>query len=94
MALQLKNMVDVYGMKVFTDDGLYFGDVEEVILADNRIERWRIKSTRGSFLDKMVGSARGVLVPHQLIRAVGEIVIMSKAAIPTPEVEEGSAPTE
>lgn len=94
MALQLKNISEVYGMKVFTDAGEYFGDVEEVILADNRIDRWRIRSTRGSFLDKMVGSAKGVLVPHQLVRAVGEIVIMSKAAIPTPEIEDEPAPTE
>lgn len=89
MTLQLKSLSDVYGMKVFTDAGEYFGDVEEVIVTENKIDRWRIRSTRGSFLNKMVGSARGVLVPHQLVRAVGEVVIMSKAAIPNPEVEEG-----
>lgn len=89
MTLQLKSLSNVYGMKVFTDAGEYFGDVEEVIVTENKIDRWRIRSTRGSFLNRMVGSARGVLVPHQLVRAVGEVVIMSKAAIPSPEVEEG-----
>ena len=88
MALELKNISRIYGMKVFTDGGEYFGDVEEVFILDNKIDRWRIRSTRGSLLSRLAGSAKGVSVPQKLVRTVGDIVIMSKAAIPTQSVTE------
>ena len=88
MVLELKNVTKLYGMKVFTDSGEYFGDVEEVFVMENKLERWRIRSTRGSLLNKLAGNAKGVLVPQKLIRAVGDIVIMSKAAIPTQNTPE------
>ena len=35
--LKMKKITETYDMKVFTDDGDYFGDVEEVILARTRL---------------------------------------------------------
>ncbi len=91
MVLELINISKVYGMKVFTDDGKYFGDVEEVVISDNRIDRWRIRATRGSLLSKLAGNARGVQVPQRYIRAVGDIVIMSKVGFPSQGAEEEEA---
>ncbi len=81
--LRMKRISETYDMRVFTDEGDYFGDVEESILTNNKIFGWRVKATRGSFLQKVLGNAKGVIVPHQLVKAIGDIVIISKNAIPS-----------
>ncbi len=83
MALKIKNLTEVYNMQVFTDGGDYFGDVEEAILLSNKVSGWRIRATRNSFLAKILGGAKGVIVPHRLVKAVGDIFIISKSAVPT-----------
>ena len=70
-------------MKVYTDAGEYFGDVEELVLSKTKIGMWRIKATRNSFLSNVLGGAKGVLVPHNLVRSIGDIVIISKSAVPS-----------
>ena len=69
-------------MKVFTDTGDYFGDIEEGIITANKIFGWRVRATRNSSLSQLLGGAKGVIVPHRLVKAVGDIVIISKSAIP------------
>jgi len=88
--LKLKKISETYDMKVFTDSGEYFGDVEESILTSNKVFGWRVRATKNSFLVKVLGSAKGVIVPHQLVKSVGDIMIISKAAVPSynPEEEE------
>ncbi|MBN2458336.1 PRC-barrel domain-containing protein [Candidatus Woesearchaeota archaeon] len=86
--LNMKNIVDTYEMKVFTDSGEYFGDVEESILTQNKVFGWRVKSTKNSYLNKILGSAKGVIVPHQLVKSIGDIMIISKAAVPSYNPEE------
>ncbi|MBT4174789.1 photosystem reaction center subunit H [archaeon] len=83
MSLKIKNLSEVYSMQVFTDAGDYFGDVEEGILHSNKVSGWRIRATRNSFLSKILGGAKGVIVPHKLVKAVGDIMIISKSAVPT-----------
>ncbi len=84
--LKIKKVTEVIGKKVFTDNGDYFGEVEECNLAENKIESWRIRivSSMGSFL----GGARGVIIPHQFIRAIGDVVIISRSSLPLEEGEE------
>ena len=80
--LKLRNMTSVYDMKVFTDNGDYFGDIEEVIVTMTKIFGWRIRATRNSSLSQALGGAKGVIVPHRLVKAVGDIMVISKTAIP------------
>ncbi|RJQ20753.1 photosystem reaction center subunit H [Candidatus Woesearchaeota archaeon] len=89
--LRMKKLTETYDMKVFTDQGDYFGDVEEAILTQTKIHGWRVRATKNSFLSKVLGSAKGVIVPHQLVKAVGDIMIISKAAVPSYNEEEGAA---
>ncbi len=91
MALKIKKISDAYEMKVFTETGEYFGDVDDAVLTLNKVFGWKVKATKNSFLDKILGGAKGVIVPHQFVRAMGDIVIISKAAIPTYEEKEGNA---
>ena len=86
--LKTKKISEVYDMKVYTDDGSYFGDIEESIVTANKIFGWRIKATKTSYLTKVLGGAKGVIVPHQLVKAIGDIMVISKAAIPSYEEEE------
>ena len=79
--LKIRNVSEVFDMKVFTDEGDYFGDVEEVLLTQTKVYGWRVRASKNSFLSKVLGSAKGVIVPHQLVKATGDIMIISKSAI-------------
>lgn len=81
--LHMKRISETYEMKVFTDSGDYFGDVDEGILTNNKITGWRVRATRNSFLNKVLGSAKGVIVPHQLVKSIGDIMIINRSAIPS-----------
>ena len=86
--LKMKSISETYDMRVFTDGGEYFGDIEESIITQNKVFGWRVKATKNSFLNKVLGSAKGVIVPHQLVKSVGDVMIISKAAIPSYSEEE------
>ncbi len=86
--LNMKRVSETYEMKVFTDSGDYFGDIDEVILANNKVSGWRVRSTRNSFLSKVLGNAKGVIVPHQLVKSLGDIMIINKSAIPNYDPDE------
>lgn len=86
--LKVKNVSEVYNMSVYTDDGAFFGIVEESVIADNKVSGWRIKATKGSVLNKTLGSAKGVIVPHQLVKAIDNVMLISKTAIPTLEEDD------
>ncbi len=86
--LKMKKISESYDMKVFTETGDYFGDIEESILTQTKVFGWRVKATKNSFLNKVLGSAKGVIVPHQLVKSIGDIMIISKAAVPAYSHEE------
>ena len=86
--LKIRRISEGYSMKVFTNTGEYFGDIEEAILTKNKVFGWRVRSTKNSFLNKVLGSAKGVIIPHQLVKAIGDIMIISKAAVPSYNAEE------
>jgi len=76
---------DIVGMKLFTDSGDFLGIVEEANLVDNKLDSWRIRVGKDSTLAPMLSGARGLIIPHQYIKAFGEVVIVSKAAVPMKE---------
>jgi len=86
--LKMKKISETYDMKVFTDVGEYFGDIEESIITQNKVFGWRVRATKNSFLTKVLGSAKGVIVPHQLVKSIGDIMIISKAALPSSSDDE------
>jgi len=84
--LKIKKITGVIGRKVYTDTGDFFGEVEEANLIENKVDGWRIRiaNSMGNFL----GGARGVIIPHQFVKAVGDIVVVSRASLPLEEGEE------
>ena len=80
--LKMKKITETYDMRVYTDTGDYFGDVEESILQQTKVFGWRVRATKSSYLSKVLGSAKGVIVPHQLVKSIGDVMIINKAAVP------------
>jgi len=79
--MRIKKVTEVLGTKVYTDSGDYFGEIEEANLVENKIDGWRIKV--GGSIVSLIGGARGVIIPHQFVRAVSDIIIINKAALPS-----------
>lgn len=79
--LKIKKLSDAIGKTVYTSDGELFGQIEEVNLVENKIDGWRIRI--GSGFMGALGGARGVVVPHQFVKAVGDVFIMNKAPLPS-----------
>ena len=80
--LKMKKLSETYAMKVYTDSGDYFGDIEESILTETKVHSWRVKATKSSLLSKVLGNAKGVIVPHSLVKSMGDVMIISKNAAP------------
>ena len=83
--MRVKKITEVLGKKVYTDSGDYFGEIEEVNLFENKIDGWRIRIS--SSLASVIGGARGVVIPHQFVKAVSDIFIINKAALPSQEMD-------
>ena len=81
--LRIKKVNEILGKNVYTSDGDFFGQIEDVNLSDNKIDGWRIKI--GSGFMNIFGGARGVVVPHQFVKAIGDIFIVNKGSLPLRE---------
>jgi sporulation protein YlmC with PRC-barrel domain len=81
--MRIKKITEAIGTKVYTDSGDYFGEVEEANLCDNKVDGWRIRV--GGSIVSLIGGAKGVIIPHQFVKAISDIFIISKSALPNPE---------
>jgi len=81
--MRIKKVTEVVGAKVYTDSGDYFGEIEEANLSENKIDAWRIR-VGGSVLS-LIGGAKGVIIPHQFVKAINDIFIINKSALPNPD---------
>ena len=79
--LRIKKLNDAVGKHVYTSDGDYFGQVEDVNLVDNKVDGWKIKIS-GGFMS-VLGGARGVIIPQQFVKAIGDIFIVNKSSLPS-----------
>ena len=89
--IKTKKVTNIFQMPVYTDQGDYFGDVEESVVAGNKIHSWRIRATKHSKLGKLLTGAKGASVPHQLVKAIGDIMIVSEGALPDAQNDEVEA---
>ncbi len=81
--MRVRKVTDVIGLKAYTDSGEFFGEVEEANLQDNKIDGWRIKV--GGSVISLIGGARGVIIPHQFVKAISDVFIINKTALPSPQ---------
>ena len=78
--LRIKRASEAVGKSVYTSDGDFFGQIEEVNLLDNKVDGWRIRI--GSSFMNLLGGAKGVIVPHQFVKAIGDVFIVNKGSLP------------
>jgi sporulation protein YlmC with PRC-barrel domain len=78
--LNIKKISEALGKKVYTDSGDFFGDVEEVNLVSNKVESWRIRVS--SKATNFFNGARGVIIPHNYVKSVGDVFIINTLAMP------------
>ena len=90
--LKIKKVSEVLGKYVYTDGGDFLGEVEEVNLSENKIDGWRIRISSKS--STMIGGARGIIVPHNFVKAIGDVFVVSKASLPIREDDMGEAKVE
>jgi sporulation protein YlmC with PRC-barrel domain len=84
--MRIKKITEAIGTKVYTDSGDFFGEVEEANLFENKIDGWRIRV--GGNVIPLIGGARGVIIPHQFVKAISDIFIINKTALPSPSESE------
>lgn len=94
MALKLKSTSSTYGLRVYTDSGAYFGDIDEAIIQDNRIVGWKVKAGPASHFSKTISGAKGAIIPHSLVRAIDDIFIISSVVASPSEASNQSAESE
>ena len=78
--LQIKRVSEVINLPVFTELGDKFGEIDEAIVSKNRVESWKIRATRDSFISKNLSGAKGVIIPHQMVKSIGDIMIVARGA--------------
>ncbi len=83
--MKIRKISEVIGTKVFTDTGDFFGEIREANLSENKINGWRIK-VKGNIVS-MIGGAKGVIIPHQFVKAISDVFIINKSALPNIEAE-------
>ncbi len=78
MPVNVKRLSDVFSKDVFTDRGRYCGQVRNVKIDLNkfRIGSIVLKARKGSYLAQMLGGKKGVVIPYQFIKSVGDIVLI------------------
>ncbi len=79
--MRVRKITEVLGLRVYTDSGEYFGEVEEANLFENRVDGWRIRV--GGGVASLIGGARGVIIPHQFVKSIGDVLIISSSALPS-----------
>ena len=82
-SMRVRKITEVLGMKVYTDAGDFFGEIEEANLYENKIDGWRIRVS-GSIMS-LIGGARGVIIPHHFVKAISDVFVISKSALPAQE---------
>jgi len=68
-----KSISGLLNKKVYSENGRYLGEINDVILANNRIDSLKIK------LDKKDRfKARGVIASYKYVRGIGEVIIIDE----------------
>lgn len=86
--LKVRKLKEIMGMKVFTDNGDFFGEIEEINLVENKIDGWRVRIARDSGFSSYLGGAKGLIIPHQFVKAIGDVMVVSRSAVPSVSKEE------
>jgi len=87
MAITVKDISEMFSKDVFTDRGYYCGKVSDIEfdLSRYKVRSLVISAAKGTFLGKMVGGKKGIIVPYPMVQAIGDVVLIKHIATPLPE---------
>jgi len=82
--MKIKKISEMKGMLVYTDLGEYFGKINGVNFEESRVGSWIV--SLGDIASSLM-STRGVIIPNQYVKAIGDIFIITKSALPSQEIK-------
>jgi sporulation protein YlmC with PRC-barrel domain len=96
MGIRIASVSSTWQKDVFTDRGLYCGKVEDVEcdLKRFKLRSLVIRAQKGSYMGKMLGNKRGLIIPFPMVQAIGDIIIIKHISAPAAEsgeIEEANA---
>jgi sporulation protein YlmC with PRC-barrel domain len=86
--LKIKKISAMMGKRVLTDSGDFFGEIDEANLSENKVDSWKIRVSKE--MARNLNGARGVIIPHQFVKAIGDVVVINGANLPIADREEVS----
>ena len=78
MPITTQSVNQMFNRDVFTNKGFYVGKVRDVEfdLSRFRVRAFVIEAARGTFLGKLIGGKKGVIIPYSMVQSVGDVVIV------------------
>jgi sporulation protein YlmC with PRC-barrel domain len=95
MAIQVASISETLSKDVFTSKGRYCGKIEdlECDLKRFKIRSLVVRALKGSYLTKMLGGKKGLIIPYPMLQAISDVVIVKHISTPMAEevAESGGA---
>ncbi len=87
MAIRIASVSGTWAKDVFTDKGQYCGKIEDVEcdLKRFKLRSLIVKAIKGSYISKMLGDKKGLIIPFTMVEAIGDIVIIKHISTPIGE---------
>ena len=87
MTIRIASVSETWGRDVFTDKGKYCGKIEDV---ECDLKRYKVRSlvvrvAKGSYMSKMLGNKKGLIIPFTMVESIGDIVLIKHISTPAGE---------
>lgn len=71
-----KQITDLFELKIFTEKGIFVGEVEDVIIDvdGKKVESIVVGKLNPDLVD--IKNYRGLKIPYRIIRSIGDIIII------------------
>ncbi len=85
-----QEITTLVGREVYTNNGVYVGEVEDVRLDldGERVTGLALHRVSDELFDDRVAGARGVMIPYRWVMAVGDVVLVNDAVERLPSANE------
>jgi sporulation protein YlmC with PRC-barrel domain len=96
MAIKVSSISETYGKDVFTNKGMFCGKVEDV---ECDLKRFKIRSlvvraAKESYISKMLGSKKGVIIPFPMVESIGDVILIKHISLPVADEEKSGEKSE
>ena len=84
MAIKVSSVSETFGKDVFTNKGMFCGKVEDVEcdLKRFKVRSLVVKAARESYISKLLGNKKGVIIPFPMVESIGDIILIKHISLP------------